>query len=408
MYLAYFDKFKNQEPYLRIDEEEWCHIKETFDKEDVKESLAKVAMTYPMPTMEITEQECRKEFNKLKSTWYHDILTEGEWFARSEEGYGFPLLYEGSQWYFARNNVGNKASNYFQQENRWGVDGSVSPGPKRTWETEKFMTSLMGSAYSLKMDKIDRSTLRTMIGLRKYICSQFKPNVAKAMYDYFDSKNILDFSAGWGDRLAGFFASQNTELYVGIDPRLENHPFYQQQEIYYNNWRNDFLENEKKVEMWHEAAEDMNFERYYDTFDMIFTSPPYFNVERYSHDDNQSWVRYKDIDSWNNQFLQKTIDNLWPTLKSGGLLCINISDVYAPTSSGKSWLQICDPMNDFLDEYRDSEYRGCIGMEMAKRPNSGGAGTAKDENQYSDRALELAEEPKNKRFCEPIWIWEKK
>ena len=408
MYLAYFDKFKNQEPYLRIDEEEWCHIKETFDKEDVKESLAKVAMTYPMPTMEITEQECRKEFNKLKSTWYHDILTEGEWFARSEEGYGFPLLYEGSQWYFARNNVGNKASNYFQQENRWGVDGSVSPGPKRTWETEKFMTSLMGSAYSLKMDKIDRSTLRTMIGLRKYICSQFKPNVAKAMYDYFDSKNILDFSAGWGDRLAGFFASQNTELYVGIDPRLENHPFYQQQEIYYNNWRNDFLENEKKVEMWHEAAEDMNFERYYDTFDMIFTSPPYFNVERYSHDDNQSWVRYKDIDSWNNQFLQKTIDNLWPTLKSGGLLCINISDVYAPTSSGKSWLQICDPMNDFLDEYRDSEYRGCIGMEMAKRPNSGGAGTAKDENQYSDRALELAEETKNKRFCEPIWIWEKK
>ena len=408
MYLAYFDKFKNQEPYLRIDEEEWCHIKETFDKEDVKESLAKVAMTYPMPTMEITEQECRKEFNKLKSTWYHDILTEGEWFARSEEGYGFPLLYEGSQWYFARNNVGNKASNYFQQENRWGVDGSVSPGPKRTWETEKFMTSLMGSAYSLKMDKIDRSTLRTMIGLRKYICSQFKPNVAKAMYDYFDSKNILDFSAGWGDRLAGFFASQNTELYVGIDPRLENHPFYQQQEIYYNNWRNDFLENEKKVETWHEAAEDMNFERYYDTFDMIFTSPPYFNVERYSHDDNQSWVRYKDIDSWNNQFLQKTIDNLWPTLKSGGLLCINISDVYAPTSSGKSWLQICDPMNDFLDEYRDSEYRGCIGMEMAKRPNSGGAGTAKDENQYSDRALELAEETKNKRFCEPIWIWEKK
>ena len=41
------------------------------------------------------------------------------------------------------------------------------------------MTSLMGSAYSLKMPKIDRSVLRTMIGLRKYICSQFKPNVAK-------------------------------------------------------------------------------------------------------------------------------------------------------------------------------------------------------------------------------------
>ena len=35
-------------------------------------------------------------------------------------------------------------------------------------------------------------------------------------------------------------------------------------------------------------------------------------------------------------------------------------------------MKICDPMNDFIDQYRDSEYRGCIGMEMAKRPNSGG------------------------------------
>ena len=29
-------------------------------------------------------------------------------------------------------------------------------------------------------------------------------------------------------------------------------------------------------------------------------------------------------------------------------------------------------MNEYLDEFRDMEYIGCIGMEMAKRPNSGG------------------------------------
>ena len=39
MYLDYFDKFLNQEPYLYIDEKEWSYIKETFEKEDVKESL---------------------------------------------------------------------------------------------------------------------------------------------------------------------------------------------------------------------------------------------------------------------------------------------------------------------------------------------------------------------------------
>ena len=78
MYLDYFDKFKNQEPYLHIDEKEWTYIKDTFEKDDVKESLAKVAMDYPMPTMEMTEEDCRKDFNKLKGTWVYDILKEGE------------------------------------------------------------------------------------------------------------------------------------------------------------------------------------------------------------------------------------------------------------------------------------------------------------------------------------------
>jgi hypothetical protein len=407
MYLDYFDKFLNQEPYLYIDEKEWTYITETFKKEDVKESLATVAMTYPMPTMEMTEEDCRKDFNKLKGTWVYDILKEGEWFARSEDGYEWPLDYQGSQWYFARNNIGNKSSNYFQQENRWSVESSSYPGPKRTWETFDFMKSLMGAAYSLKLTKIDRSILRTMIGLRKYICSQFKPNVAKALYDLFKARNVMDFSMGWGDRLAGFYASMNTELYVGVDPRRENHPIYREQADYYDGLLTMF-ESEKQVRFICEAAEDFYFDGYEDTFDIIFTSPPYFNIERYGDDETQSWVRYKDIDSWNYQFLQKSLDNMLPTLKSGGKLCVNISDVNAKTKGGAQYLKICDPMNEFLDEYRDMEYIGCIGMEMAKRPNSGGAGTAKDNSQFKEKTLEMAEKNKDKRFCEPIWIWEKK
>ena len=62
--------------------------------------------------------------------------------------------------------------------------------------------------------------------------------------------------------------------------------------------------------------------------------------------------------------------------------------------------------NDFIDEYRDSEYRGCIGMEMAKRPNSGGAGTAKsyEGSVWTEKSLENKED---KKFGEPIWVWKK-
>ena len=65
MYLKYFDKFYDQDGYLDISEEEWTYIKETFEKDDVKESLAKVAMTYPIPYAEISEEVCLKDYKKL-------------------------------------------------------------------------------------------------------------------------------------------------------------------------------------------------------------------------------------------------------------------------------------------------------------------------------------------------------
>ena len=405
MYLQYFDKFLGMTPYLSIDEKEWSYIKDTFEKQDVKESLAKVAMTYEIPYAEISKKDAHRHYMKLKGMKHTDVLVDGEWFAREGTEYTYNLNFDSKQQYFRRLNAGNNSSNYFQQKNRWSVDGSVSPGPQRTWENEKFMTSLMGSAYSLKMPKINRNVLRTMIGLRKYICAQFKPNVAKVLYDKLGSKNILDFSAGWGDRLAGFYASETSEYYVGIDPRKENHPIYNEQSEFYDTHRTMF-EPKKKVEFICSPAEEVDFTRYTDTFDTVFTSPPYFNVERYSYDDTQSWVKYKEIDEWNENFLQKTLKNLWCSVKSGGYLLVNISDVYSSSKSSKSWLEICNPMNNFLSTFTDSEYQGCIGMELAKRPNSGGAGTAKSED-YTEEALKKTEETKDKTFCEPIWIWRK-
>jgi len=405
MYLDYFDKFYNMEPYLEIDEKEWEYIKETFDKEDVKESLAKVAMTYPLPYPNLTEKSAYKDFMKLKGMKWNEIMVEGDWYAREGTQYTYDLKYDGKPLYFRRLNAGNTASNYFQIKNRWSVDGSVSPGPKRTWENEKFMTTLMGSAYSLKMPKITKNILRTMIGLRKYICSQFKPNVAKIIYDMFEAENILDFSMGWGDRLAGFYASEHGKHYVGLDPRKENHPIYKEQSEFYQKHLG-FFEHDRKCDFHCSPAEDFDFECYEEHFDLVFTSPPYFSVERYSYDDTQSWVRYKDIDDWNKDFLHSTLGKLWSSVKKGGYVLINISDVYsnAKWSTDRGWLEICNPMNDYLSKL--GTYQGCIGMEMAKRPNSGGAGTAKsyEGSVWTEKSLENKED---KKFGEPIWVWKK-
>jgi len=398
--LVYFDKFKNMKPYFEIDEKEWTYIKETFSKDEIKTNLVKILMEYEPPFADISEKECLDDYKKLKGIKWNDLYVEKNWFARSEYNWSF------SDNVIKRLNTGNKASNYFQQQNRWSVDGTISPGPLRTWKNEKFMYTLLGSLFTLKFPKVDKSILRTCISLRKYICSQFKPNVAKAIYDKHKCKNILDFSAGWGDRLAGFYASDYGELFVGIDPRKENHPIYEQQAQFYQK-HSTFFENDKKHELICSPAEDADLSKYEGMMDIVFTSPPYFNVERYSHDDTQSWVRYKNIDVWNKNFLQKTIKNVWKCLRKGGILMVNISDVNA--SSGgkkKEFLKICDPMNDYINTFEDSKYVECFGMEMAKRPNCIGIGNAKVTDE-TNRKEEYVVEKEGDTFAEPVWVWQK-
>tara|TARA_Y100000996_G_C22527759_1_gene645178 strand:- start:46 stop:1290 length:1245 start_codon:yes stop_codon:yes gene_type:complete len=397
--------------YFLIEKEDWENIKGKYDQDAVKESLAEVAATWPLPyaTDKYDWNDVVKDYGKLKGIRWNEMIKEGEWFMRQATETKYPLTFDGTPLYFKRYNVGNLSSNKHQEANRWSICSSGYPGPKRTWETPAFMKTLMGAAYSLKLEQIGKSELRLMISLRKYIASQHKPNVTKSITEYFGSKTMLDFSMGWGDRLSGAFASETIEHYVGLDPRKENHPIYEEQRDFYTK-HTSFFENPTKTDFYVSPAEDFDYSNYNEYFDLVFTSPPYFNVERYSHDDTQSWIRYKDIDGWNEHFLHKTLDKIIPTVKKGGLIAINISDVYTAGKGGKTWKEITNPMNDFLTS-KGLKYRGAIGMEMAKRPNSGGAGTVKstesNEKQYSEEVLKLSHETKDKTFAEPIWIFEK-
>ena len=86
----------------------------------------------------------------------------------------------------------------------------------------------------------------------------------------------------------------------------------------------------KDVTIYKLGSEDYKPKK--ESLDLCFTSPPYFNTEKYSDEDTQSYIRYQDIDSWNKNFLHKALGKMIPTLKEGGILAINIADVYNPKS----------------------------------------------------------------------------
>ena len=62
-------------------------------------------------------------------------------------------------------------------------------------------------------------------------------------------------------------------------------------------------------------------------FDVSFTSPPYFNLEKYSEDSGASTKNYNNYELWLEEFVKPTIENTYRYLKIGGYAMINIKNL---------------------------------------------------------------------------------
>ena len=89
-------------------------------------------------------------------------------------------------------------------------------------------------------------------------------------------------------------------------------------------------------------------------------------MEKYTHEETQSFKKFRKLDDWLDKFLFKALDNAWKSLKKGGHMIINISDVY----SNHRVNQLCDPMCEYMESKTDAEFQGTMGLRMNKRPNS--------------------------------------
>jgi tRNA1(Val) A37 N6-methylase TrmN6 len=350
-------------------QKEWSEILLKFPKpeDEIKEDIWEKTRNLNIQK-EISLNESILDFENLKQNSFKNLIKEDFVFSRYEYKWDIGNKYIDSC------NIGNKSSNYFHQDLRYKCDSINSPSPYRTWNDKKFFFTLLNGLWSLKLKEVNIDTLRTCIAMRKYIASQFRPSAAKCLYEHFNAKNVLDFSSGWGDRLTAAMACDNVEKYIGIDPNKDLFDGYSKQIENFNKTKN--------IEMIMEPAEEAILKLEYEP-DLIFTSPPYFIIERYSKDKTQSWQRYKKLDKWLDCFLFPVIQNSWKLLKEEGHMAINISDVYCNHTINN----ICDPMNDFISKLDNSLKVENINYRMAKRINSKSSKTG--------------------IFVEPVWIWQK-
>lgn len=358
---------------LYVNEYNWAVLTSKYEQKHIIQQISDAIVEFEiqLPYRQITLDNVQAEYQALLNKT--DLLQEGKWVNKFEYKYAYIDKYIGLS------NVGNAASDYFHQIERWKCDATGYPSPHKTWETERFRLTLFKALFSLKVKEINPQVLRNIISLRKYIAAQFRPSAAKAIYDYFQAETVLDFSMGWGDRILGAHASEYVKKYVGFDPNLCLIPAYANQIKYYNS-----IGKPMKLSLFPHCAEDPALVTQ-DKFDLVFTSPPYFDKEKYDQSPNQSYIKYKTFDSWMQDFLFKAIELRTENLKSGGHLAINISDIY----TRKKQYKICDGMNDYIASTNKFDYIGAIGLRMPKRPMS-----------ISSDTVGV--------FGEPIWIWKKK
>lgn len=147
----------------------------------------------------------------------------------------------------------------------------------------------------------------------------FPPMWAKTIIGSKFSKkglSVLDFSCGFGGRLIGSYATLMVNKYIGIDPLLKNIDSHLG--IYNIVKKHSVLKNiEFKAEFINGTAEAI-LPGLNEKFDIIISSPPYFNKEQYSEENSQCYVKYNNYDVWKREWLQKIIDMAYGKLNVDG------------------------------------------------------------------------------------------
>lgn len=146
--------------------------------------------------------------------------------------------------------------------------------------------------------------------------SIFDPVLCEVMYKWFSKENDIIYDPFCGGSVRGIVASKCKRNYIGIDIRDEQLESNREQvDAICNDYRPTYYNTEEQV---------------IDEYDLFFTCPPYFNLERYSNrkddlsnmDEKTFWIEYERI-----------LTNFLTKLKNNRFAIIVIGDIRKPDGS---------------------------------------------------------------------------
>jgi hypothetical protein len=173
-----------------------------------------------------------------------------------------------------------------------------------------------------EMFNITPKTIRKGFIVQRHSVSWFKPSLAADVYRRFltELKDpvVWDPSCGFGARLLGFSSVISSGTYVGCEPASMTHSDL-----------SSLSEDIKSVNpnltiQIHKIGSEkiiLNEE----SVDLVFTSPPYYDKEKYFDEEGQCWRDHKTLEEWTKKYVVPTLTIAHKALKKDGRMVLNVS-----------------------------------------------------------------------------------
>lgn len=280
--------------------------------EEEKDHLVDLLSSYyrfaGFPHSEYTEEQLIKEMEKINNS--PNPLIEND--------------------YLQQNNIGIGLANHFHPQMLYARYEKMR-SPMQSFNNDFYLKDIINRCFELNYKptpSVIRKMCRTRDGTRSV--GNFKPVIARYFYENYCPINgkTLDFCAGYGGRLIGCISSKKNILYHGIDVEPDSAVNNTKIAGFYKNQISPITKDrlfpfhfQFSLGCSEEIVPNLTGE-----YDLIFTSPPYHNQERYSESEDQSYKRYHEYDEWKEKFLHTIIRSCFNITKKNGYLIINIKN----------------------------------------------------------------------------------
>ncbi len=206
----------------------------------------------------------------------------------------------------------NNLTDYFSDKVRVKCVFGNYLSPLEFWKNNKnFIIKLTKKKYN----DLTILNIRETIYFNNKLCNNFRVTVVLTVLKSFKHDRYLDISAGWGDRLIGAIFS-GVKRYIAADPNIELQPCY-------NKIKDAFLSEKDRDNflIYPMSFLDIPLENE-EPFDIVFSSPPFFTLEKYSMFNMNSITDFMDEKLWINNFFVKSLIKCYNHLKKDGIMIL--------------------------------------------------------------------------------------